>query len=392
MSNTADVVVIGGGCMGTSIAWQLARRGAGRVVLVEKKMLAAGATGRSGAIIRTHYTHPVLAKMSLYSRQFFENFPDHVGGAPVFTRSGFLALFGPADIASVSDVVAMHRDLGINAHMLTPAELAQVEPRITLDGIGAAAYEPDSGYAEGMRVTQGFADAARREGVDFRIGVDVVGFAVGSTGLVGVNTSAGLIETRQVVVAAGYRSRDLLASVNIDLPMTPVWHDLAFVRRPAGFGGPHPVMSDRVNGYFFRPDIGDLTRIGTTAPYDGWIDPNVDVDQTPPAEEIERLGGGYNQRFRDVGALVSGGITCAYDCTPDLQPVLGAAPGIAGLFIAAGFSGHGFKLSPIVGELMAEKMLTGRTSFVDLAMFRLERFAEGQLIASDKTYTVATLG
>ena len=392
MTQTADIVIIGGGCIGTSIAWQLARQGAGRVVLLEKRMLAAGASGRTGAIVRTHYTHPVLATMALHSRRVFETFSEVVGGAPVFTRTGFLALVSEPDAPAVRANVAMHQSLGIRAEALAPDDLARLEPRLTLDGIGVAAWEPDSGYADGLRVTLAYADAARREGVELRIGVDVEALVVGDDGVEGVQTSDGLVETSCLVVAAGYRTRDLLAGVGLDLPMTPVWHDLAFVRRPENFGAAHPVISDRVNGFFFRPDAGDVTRVGTTAPYDGWVDPNVEADATPSGHELARLADGFTRRFPGAAMLVGHGIACAYDCTPDLQPVLGPAPSVEGLYIAAGFSGHGFKLSPVVGELMAEKVLTGRTTLVDLDLFRLSRFAEGRPIASDHAYTVATLG
>src|SRR3954447_17538301 len=137
MTTIADIVVIGGGCMGTNIAWQLARRGAGRVVLVEKYGLSAGATGWTGAIVRTHYTHPVLVRMALRALRVFENFPDAVGGPSVFTRTGFIALLGPNDIDTVAANVAMQRAEGVEADVVTPAELAEIEPRMSLEGVGA---------------------------------------------------------------------------------------------------------------------------------------------------------------------------------------------------------------------------------------------------------------
>ena len=171
MAETADVVVVGGGSTGTSIAWQLAKMGAGRVVLLERRGLAAQATGVTAGIVRTHYTHETLARMALRARHVFENFDDVVGGDAGFRQTGFLALLGPDDVETVAANVAMHRDLGINTHILSPDEIRAVEPRLALFGIGAAAWEPESGYADPVRTTLSFADAARRHGAELRIGV-----------------------------------------------------------------------------------------------------------------------------------------------------------------------------------------------------------------------------
>ena len=151
MAETADVVVIGGGSTGTSIAWQLAKMGAGRVILLERRGLAAQATGITAGIVRTHYTHETLARMALRARQVFENFDDEVGGAAGFRQTGFLALLGPDDVETVAANVAMHRELGINTYILSSDEIREVEPRLALFGIGAAAWEPESGYADPVR-------------------------------------------------------------------------------------------------------------------------------------------------------------------------------------------------------------------------------------------------
>ncbi|MCC6792162.1 MAG: FAD-binding oxidoreductase, partial [Thermomicrobiales bacterium] len=169
----ADVVVIGGGSAGTSIAWQLARRGAGRVVLLEKAGIAAGGTGWSSALIRQHYTHEILAKMALASLQVFQNFAEVVGGAADFNQVGFLVLAKPQDVDPLAANVAMHRSVGIEASILSKAEVAELEPRIDLSDFGSAAWEPQSGYADPVGVTNGYAEAARRNGAELRIGATV---------------------------------------------------------------------------------------------------------------------------------------------------------------------------------------------------------------------------
>ncbi len=393
MPVVVDVVIVGAGCTGTSAAWQLARRGAGRVLLLEKQALAAGGTGRSTAIIRTHYTHEALARMALAARRVFENFGEVVGGNCGFRRTGFLALNRARDREAVEANVVMHRSLGIDAHVLTPTDLQQLEPRLSTEEVGVAAWEPESGQADPHGTTTAFAEAARRAGAEVRIGPAALSLLTSGTRVVGVRTSEGEIAAGTVVVAAGYRSKDLLAATGFDLPLTPVRHSIAILHRSTGFGPSHPVISDRVWGRYFMPESDELTLAGTTGPHEGRVDPEVEADYRPGDEELERLASGFLRRFKDEDAArLKGGWTGVYDCSPDLQPVLGPVPGIEGLHVAAGFSGHGFKLSPVVGELLAQRILDGRTALVDLALFRPSRFAENDPIVSPHPYSAPTLG
>ena len=380
MADVADVVVIGGGCSGASIAWQLARRGVGRVVLLEQTGIAAGATGRSSAVVRTHYTHEALARMSLAALRIFERFDELVGGDVGFHRVGMLVLLGPEDVEAVVANVAMHRRVGIEAYALTLDALMQLEPRLNPAGIGAIAWEPQSGYADPVLAATAFAEAGRRLGVDQRIGVRVNRLTGGPRGIERVETSAGQIQTRTVVVAAGYRSRELLGPLGFDLPLRPIRHTIAIVQRSPLFGKPHSTISDRVAGAYYRPDGQQLTLIGASSPLDG-------------VEDELRLVSGFCQRFpTEEAAGLRRGYTGVYDCSPDLQPVLGPVPDIDGLHVAAGFSGHGFKLSPITGQLIAEKIVDSRTTLVDIDLFSPGRFASGRLIDSPHSYSVPTHG
>jgi sarcosine oxidase subunit beta len=391
--STADVVVIGGGCEGASTAWHLARLGAGRVVLLERQDLAAGATGRSSAIVRTHYTHEALVRMALAARRVFERFGDVVGGDPSFRRTGFLVLVGPEDVAALRANVAMHCAVGVDARVLLPADIAKLEPRLTTEGVGAAAWEPDSGYADPHGATLGYASAARRHGAAIRVGVTVTRIATSAGTVTSVETTAGPIETRSVVVAAGYRTRDLLAPLGVDVPLTPVRHAIAIVGRSAAFGTIHPIVSDRINGSYYRPEGDALTLIGTTSPHEGHVDIDVEHDRPPYADDSETLVARFAARFpSEDGAVLRGGYTGVYDCSPDLQPMLGRVPQVSGLHIACGFSGHGFKLSPIIGQVMAESVMSGTTALVDLNLFSPARFAAGRSIASPHPYSVSTHG
>jgi glycine/D-amino acid oxidase-like deaminating enzyme len=383
VTETADAVVIGGGVIGTSVALHLARRRAGRIVLLERDGIAAGATGRSSAIVRTHYPNAALARMALHSRRVFEQLPESE-----FRRTGFLVLVAPHDAATLAANVAMHRQIGIKSEVLSADDVSTVEPRVARDDIGAAAWEPESGYADPARTAGAYADEARRLGVQVRTNTTVSALSVDGN----VETSAGMYSTRIVVVAAGYRTAALVAPLGLHIDLQPVRHSIAIVERTSDFGTRHPVVSDRVNGAYYRPEGETLTLIGTTGPYDGHVDPDVEIDLQPTNEDEARLVTRFCRRFpTQQRAGLRRGYTGVYDCSPDLQPLLGGVPGVRGVYVAVGFSGHGFKLSPAVGEMMAEYILDGRAELVDIELFSPARFAEGRLIRPDHAYAVPTL-
>jgi sarcosine oxidase subunit beta len=392
MAETADVVVIGGGSTGTSLAWQLAQLGAGRVILLERRGLAAQATGVTAGIVRTHYTHETLARMALRARQVFENFDDEVGGESGFRQTGFLALLGPDDVDTVAANIAMHRDLGINAYILAPEEIREIEPRLALFGIGAAAWEPESGYADPVRTTLSFANAARRHGAELRIGVGAERLIADASGIAGVETSVGRIATRSVIVANGFSSRSLVAPLGIELPLTPIRHAVAFMQRADHFGKPHPIISDRVLGSYYRPREDGHTMVGKTAPHDGEEDSDADAWPAPRPEFLQTVAERYRLRFPNQGApAVNGATSGLYDCSPDLQPLLGPVPDMAGLHLAVGLSGHGFKLSPIFSRMLAEQLLTGESTQFDITLFSPARFIQERRIVPQHAYSVSTL-
>ena len=387
MAETADVVVIGGGCIGTSIAWQLARRGAGRVVLLEKTGIASGATGWSSAVVRMHYVHESLIKMALFGRRMFENFEDEVGGDSGFRRVGWLNVVAQDEIPAARRVVGMQRRLGIDATMLSPEEISGIEPRISLDGVAAGTWEPDSGHADGSGVANAFADAARAAGVELRMGVEVTGVEAINGSSVRVVTSRGDIEAGSVVLAAGYRSSALLESLGVELPIKPVRHSIAVIERSPEFGEPHPVISDRVQRGYYRPEGSGLVLLGDQNPYEGDVDHDIEMDKQPPPDSISRHTTRFATRFpSEVDAVYRRGYTGVYDTTPDFQPALGAVKAVPGLFVAAGFSGHGFKLSPAVGRMLSDVVVGGETSVADISMFRVERFAEDDLVTAPGGY------
>lgn len=393
MSDTADIVVVGGGCTGTSIAWQLARRKAGKIILIDKLGVAGGATARSSGYVRMHYVHEGPTRMAFHALSVFQNFKERVGSDAGFRNSGCMVLVSERDLEAVQANVAMHRAIGVNARVINRDEIKEIVPQLDLEGVGAAAWEPDSGFADPVMTTNGYADAARELGVEIRIGPVITSIGTSGGGVTRIETSAGPIEAGTVLVAAGFRTRELILPFGLDLEMTPVRHAEALIERTPDFGKVHPIVMDHVNGGSYRPDRGDLTLMGPPLGSDEPIDPDVEADKGPSAAIDAQMVEQFIRRFpSQENAVMRRSYTGIFDCTPDMQPYLGAVPGVKGLFVACGFSGHGFKLSPAIGEAMADCVIGVKSPIVDLNLFRPTRLVEGDPVVPAYPYSRPTLG
>lgn len=393
MADTADIVVVGGGVHGASTAWHLAKRGAGKIVLIEKEGIGSGASGWSSAIVRLHYTLESLAKVTMYGREMFGDWKDIVGvGESGFRQTGFLLLFPEDEVPHAREVIAMQQGLGIDARMLTNAEIGDIEPRLAREDVAAGAWEPNSGHADGSSVANSFTAAARDLGVDVRIGPDVLRVTSEGGKVTGVETSEGVIEAGTVVLEAGYRTGALLADHGVELPMNPVRHAIAVVERTPDFGDIHPVISDRIVQAYYRPEAGTQCLLGEHDPLRGPVDE--DVEAIKPAELGEQVSllERYAARFpgQDAASLIRG-YTGVYDCTPDFQPAFGKVQAVDGLLVGAGFSGHGFKLSPGIGKILSDLVMDGSTDMIDVNPFRVERFAEGDPLLAGEGYSNRSL-
>jgi sarcosine oxidase subunit beta len=376
--DTAEVVVIGGGVMGTSLAFHLARRQAGRVVLLEKATVCSGTSAKSSAIVRTHYTTPTTAAMALRARRVFERFSDEVGGDSGFVQSGMLFIGPAARRATVEATLRMNQGLGIEASLVDASEVARLAPQLRLPEEAAVVWEPRSGYASPHDVAQSFARRFVELGGVLRQGVPATGFDLSGGRVRAVRTPRGSIATAHAVICAGPWARPVGQLAGLDLPVTPSRESILTLRPTFAWSADHPVVGDLVNEVYLRPETGGLMLVGNTRDTLVPGDPDRYEDR-PPAEEatevLTRLG-------RLVPAMesaaVMGGWCGMYEVSPDWNPIMGTAAGVAGLHYAAGFSGHGFKLSPMVGLLMAEEVLDGRAHTIDITPYRLERFAEGR--------------
>jgi len=380
--STADYVIVGGGVIGTSTAFQLGRRRAGRVLLIERATVGAGPTAKTIGIVRLHYSYEPLIRLALRGLELFRRFEALTGSPADFTRTGFLLLATPAQLPAVEENVALQQRLGVRTSILSPAELARLDPRMHLEDVGGAAYEPEAGYADGYATAAGFAAAARRLGVEIREGTRAERLVIEAGTVRGVETTRGMVEAGTVLVAAGAHTPGLMATAGITVPIQASRQQVVQLDPPPAFGRLGVVIEDMTQGFYARPEARDSVLAGVLEEEAEQIVPADRFNQGVDFDFVTRLSARWAHRYPQAAeAGVRGGYASIYDITPDWQPILGAVEGVGGLYIAAGFSGHGFKLSPALGEALAA-LLVGERPEVDLSPFALARFAQGRLIRS----------
>jgi sarcosine oxidase, subunit beta len=375
VTQTAAVVVIGGGVTGTSLAFHLARRGVRDVVVLERNALASGGTGRSVGIVRQLYPTPETTRMVVRSLEVFRRFGEAVGGDAGYVACGCLIGIAPSMRAGLEASMARQKSLGVRAEVLAPADVARIEPRIDPAGLGAVVWEPDSGYGDPTSVTLGFADAARRGGVKIEQGVGVTAIRRRGERVTGVETSSGdRIDTPIVVDCAGLWSPAVARLAGVELPIVIGRHPVFVVERDRAFGPPHCVYLDLAGGAYARPETGDLTLTGSLT--DDETQHPMDPEQLGADVGHDEADAALERTTRAIPRLAEAryrrGWAGAFDITPDWMPILDETP-VAGFWVAAGMSGHGFKLSPAVGETMAA-LVTGAEPPVSATPFRLDRF------------------
>lgn len=384
-SDTADILILGAGVVGTSIAFHLASRKAGRVMVVDQGSVAHGGSGRSSALVRMHYSFPPEVQLAAKSLAMFRDWPELVGRPGDFRKTGFVRIVPEGEIDRLRANVAMQRSFGVNAAVLTAAELRGVAPGWSFDDVSAAAYEADSGYGDGAGVATDFLSRAREMGVRYRSGTRVTALRASGGRVLGVDTEDGPIDAPIVVAATGPWSRPLLAQVGFDLPVAPEFHEVAILRNPKGLPHSGPACIDSILAVYFRPEVGGLTLVGGFYGKRG-VDPD-EYPQSVSQDSLVSLASGVAKRIPALeDASLARGITGVYDMSPDARPILGEVPGVSGLHVAAGFSGMGFKISPAVGLVLSEMLLDGRATTVDITPFRPGRFAEGKPIKAEFEY------
>jgi glycine/D-amino acid oxidase-like deaminating enzyme len=386
-----DVIIVGGGLEGVSTAWALTQRGVTDVAVFERHTVGSGGTGKSSGVVRCHYGVPSLAAMAWKGLQFFENAREILGEDIGFRQTGYVVGVGEPNVSALQANLALQRALGIEVEQVSHDTVAQLWPTARLDDFAAFGYEPRGGYGDAYRTAQAFAAAARRAGARIHQHTRVVGLLTEGDKVLGVRLANGSeMHAGAVVVAAGPWSPELVAPLGLELPITAHREPIVLVAPGADLSGT-PVLSDLVSLQYVRTEPnGDLLFGNSDLSTLESADPD---NYRNSAEEsfVERAVAKMLHRFPSLpDAAISSTYAGCYDVTPDFNPVI-STTGIAGLVIAAGFSGHGFKISPAVGALVADLLCDGTSADPDIAAhdFRFSRFAEAAPLTSRHPYAGA---
>lgn len=385
-----DVIVIGAGVCGASIGYQLVRNSDLRVAVVDARPPVGGISGRTFGQIRQHYSNELLVRMALRGFHCLRNWDSEVGyGDPGYVRFGYMLIVTENQIDGLRRNVELGRRLGVDTRFVGPAEIAAVEPLVNADGLAGGAYEPDGGYIDVTKMVLSWLGAAATLGADVLTPLRVQEILTDGGAVAGVSTDRGQIRAPVVVVATGAWAPDLLDPLGVHLPIERRRLDMATLEQEPGARALHACITDGNSNLVIRPDMG--RRILAVA-YPPEM-PEVDdpLAEAPPEAHREhslRLEKALAER---LPALTVSGIVSttsgAYDITPDYHPILGWASDIAdvsGLYLTVGLSGHGLKLSPCIGEIVASDVLgveqVGSAPRIDAGALRPSRFAEGELM------------
>jgi sarcosine oxidase subunit beta len=377
---SADVVIIGGGIVGASIAYQLTAAGCRNVVILERETSQGkGSTGKSMGGVRAQFATPVNIRMSLFSIPFFRDFEQTVGHPSGYRAQGYLFI---ATSQRHLDYLRTNYNAQVaegltTASLVTRDDIVRMVPELRSDDIVGGSFCSTDGFVDPYSVMTGFTLRAVDQGAQIVRDAEVTGISLDAKGIASVHTSQGSIAARTVVIAAGAWSAGVAKMAGVDLPVEPLRRMLVPTEPFDKVAHSAPMVIDMSSGFHFRPEgLGLLL---------AWND----VEEKPGFQTnfdrafIEKILTRAVDRvpvFEELAVNPSRAWAGLYEMTPDHHPVLGAAPGVDGLFFATGFSGHGVMHSPATGKIMADLILKGSTDLIDAKLLDYARFAEGRQI------------
>jgi sarcosine oxidase subunit beta len=374
MPNTADVVIVGGGIMGASTAYHLAKRGCTNVVVLEAaEMFGLGSTGLNAGGVRYQFASPVNIELSKMSFGMMERFADEMGQEIGLRRCGYLFMLDRVeDLEQFRRNVALQNSLGVPSRVVTTEEISALAPEVDVSGIIGGSWCPADGLVDPHGLLQGYVSNARRLGAALRTSAPVEAIEIVDGRIAGVRTKDDVIATKNVVIAAGPWSAGIGEMVGVDIPIEPIRRQIAVTGPIPGLRPDFPFVIDFSRSlYFHREGPGILTGKSNN---DEQASFDTSVDQEWRLRHFEDAA--YRLPLL-AEAEISAEWAGLYEVTPDDQPILGKLPEIDGLFICAGFSGHGLMHGPATGLLMAEEILDGKAHSIDIDPLRWGRFASG---------------
>ena len=376
----ADIVVIGAGIMGASIAFQLAKNSDRNVVVVDERPPVGGASGRTFGQIRQHYSNELMVRLAIRGFEVLNNWPAEVGyGDPRYVRLGYMLIVVAAQVNACRRNIELGQSLGVDTRFAGPDELKKIEPLLETDGLAGGAWEPNGGYIDVTRMVLSWLGAGQSRGLEVLSGVRVNAITTAAGKVSGIETAMGRIEAPIVVNATGAWATDLLAPIGVDVPIERRRLDMAYLVQPPGKANIGACITDGNSNVVLRPDMGrHMLAVAYAGVMPEVADPVGDAPAADHDAHLARIDKAFAERLPACrGAEVARNVSGAYDVTPDYHPILGWAPNIDGLYLAVGFSGHGLKLSPAIGEVVASAVLGCEPAF-DISALRPTRFAEGE--------------
>jgi sarcosine oxidase, subunit beta len=377
---TAEVVIVGGGIVGSSIAYHLTEAGCKDVLIIERETAQGkGSTGKSMGGVRAQFSTPISIQMSLYSIPFYASFDEKLGYPAGYRPQGYLfCATSETHLAYLRANYQKQTELGLKeARLITAEEIRSRFPQLRSDDIVGGSFCSSDGFVDPYSAMTGFMSWAADHGATLWKHTEVTGIERDASGVSAVVTTRGPVSTRNVVNAAGPWAREIASMAGVDLPVQPLRRMLVPTEPFDKFPHDAPMIIDMSNGFHFRPEaLGFLL---------AWNDP----DETPGyktdfdpgfIEKILTRAANRVPIFENLAVNPKRAWAGLYEMTPDHHPILGEAPGVAGFYLANGFSGHGVMHAPATGKILADSILKGRTDLVDVSLLGLSRFAEGRMI------------
>jgi sarcosine oxidase, subunit beta len=378
MKETADVVIVGGGVMGASLAWHLASRGCRDVLVLERLPgLGGGSTGRATGGFRCQFSTEVSVRLSLLSREKLLRFPEEIGIDSGYRPYGYLFLAGDGEqLAALEWLLGFLHGLGAPVERVGPEDIRRINSAANVDGIPGGTFGPADGFIRPLEILRGYTEAARRLGVEVEYGVEVLGMTVEADRIVRIETSRGPVSAGTVVNAAGAWAGTVARMAGIEIPVTPAKRQVAMTQPFAGLPETMPMTIFLEDGFHLRVRDGRVLLLrsqdfASADPFDTTFDASwLDGVVARAHEKVPCL----RQAEIDVAGCWAG----LYEMSPDSHVLVGPAPGLANLFLMNGSSGHGVMHSPALGQVLAEMILDGEARSVDVRALRPSRFAEGE--------------
>ena len=383
----AEVVIVGGGCVGASIAYHLTRLGVGDVVLLEKCVLGSGPTGRSSAQLIPRSEHPIIASLKWEGLQFFRNFESHTGRTADFRTTGYLGVAGKEGRPALETDLRQLTRFGARAELIPSRELSRVYTALHAREEETGLYIEEPGFADPVAATRAMAERAADNGARICEFTATQRILTAKREVTGISTSRRRISATRVVIAAGVWTNQLLKPLRLALPI--FWHrvEVCDFRRPPELPE-HPIIADFVRRFYMRPEQDHLTLVG------GIPEMRVGVQRPAHLERVRDpdhfLEGASPATIQDLHEKLAfrvpnfsrgywrKGYACVYDVTPDWHPILSLSGNLKGLFVAAGFSGHGFVMAPAIGRIVAEAVVGSDKNREERTLLPPRRFAEKQ--------------